>query len=75
MLTSKLTSKYQATIPKEVRSALHLEASDRIMYLIKDDNTVVITRVNPLDLEYLSSISKNLSEWNSEEDENAFRNL
>jgi antitoxin PrlF len=75
MLTSKLTSKYQATIPKEVRSALHLEARDRILYIIKNDNTVMITRVNPLDLEYLSSISKNLSEWNSEEDENAFRNL
>jgi AbrB family looped-hinge helix DNA binding protein len=75
MLTSKLTSKYQATIPKEVRRALHLEAKDRILYLIQDDNTVKITRMSPLDLDYLKSLSTTLSEWESEEDERAFRNL
>ena len=75
MLTSKLTSKYQATIPKEVRQVLHLEARDRIVYLIQDDNTVLITRASPLDLDYLNSISNTLSEWESEEDERAFGSL
>jgi antitoxin PrlF len=75
MLTSKLTSKYQATIPKKVRKVLHVEAGDRILYTIKNENTVIITRANPLDLDYLSSTSKTLNEWNSEEDEHAFRNL
>jgi antitoxin PrlF len=75
MITSNLTSNYQITIPKEILSVLHLEAGDSILFIIKNDNTVTITRVNPLDLEYLSSISKTLSEWGSEEDAKAFSAL
>lgn len=75
MLSSKVTSKYQATIPKEVRRALHLEKADRIIYRILKDNTVVISRASPLDLDYLRSISTTLNEWDSEEDDRAFRDL
>lgn len=75
MFTSKLTAKYQATIPKEIRKILHLEKADRIIYRILKDNTVVLSRATPLDLDYLRSISKTLNEWDSEEDDEAFRNL
>lgn len=75
METSKLSSKYRATIPKEVRKVLHLEAGDRIIFLIQDNDTVLIRRATPLDLDYLRSLSNTLNEWKSEEDENAFRSL
>ena len=71
---SKLTSKYQTTIPKEVRELLLLKKGDEVVFEI-DDGQVLIRKATPLDLEYLSSIESTLSEWNSENDEDAYRNL
>lgn len=72
---AKLTSKYQATIPKSVRKALHLEAKDQIVYEILNDNTVLLRRAYPIDLEYFHALNSTLTEWDSEEDEEAYRNL
>ncbi len=72
---SRLTSKYQATIPKEIRKCLHLEQGDQIVYELLPDNTVMIRKTHPLDLEYLASLDKTLNEWESEEDEQAYKNL
>ena len=36
--TSKLTRKYQATIPEPVRKLLHLESGDEIAFDIEDIN-------------------------------------
>ena len=37
---SKLTSKGQTTIPKEVRDALHLKAGDAISYVVRPDGGI-----------------------------------
>ena len=41
MITSKLTSKAQTTIPQAVRTALGLRAGDEIAYLIEDGRAVL----------------------------------
>ena len=72
---SRLTSKYQATIPKEIRRHLHLEGGDQIVYELLSDNTVVVRKNTPLDLDYLNALNKTLNEWESDEDEKAYKNL
>lgn len=74
ILKAKLTSKFQATIPKEVRSILHLKAQDQIVYEIKKDQ-VILRKALPLDLEHLDALQYTLNEWASEEDEKAYKNL
>jgi len=41
MITSKLTSKAQTTIPQPVRAALRLSEGDEIAYVIEGDRVVV----------------------------------
>lgn len=73
--SARLTSKYQATIPKEIRRHLHLESGDEILYELLPDNTVIVRKVSPLDLDYLQALNSTLNEWESEEDEQAYKNL
>lgn len=73
-LTSKVTQKYQATIPQAVRNKLAIEKGDRIIFEIEDEK-VVLKKLSPLDWEYLESVSANLSEWSSEADEEAYSDL
>lgn len=73
--TSRLTSKYQATVPKEIREVLHLEKGDKILYELLPDDTVMIRKTYPLDIEYFETLSQTMSEWESEEDEQAYKNL
>ena len=40
MITSKLTSKAQTTIPQPVRAALHLKDGDSIAYAIDGDRVI-----------------------------------
>lgn len=72
---SRLTSKYQATIPKEIRQHLHLEGGDEILYELLPDNTVVVRKASPLDIGYLQALNLTLNEWESDEDEQAYKNL
>ena len=46
MITSKLTSKAQTTIPQPVRAALNLREGDEIAYVI-EPGRVVLTRAKP----------------------------
>jgi antitoxin PrlF len=73
--SSRLTSKYQATIPKEIRKHLHLEGGDEILYELLSDNTVIIRKTSPLDLDYLRALNFTMNEWESKEDEQAYKNL
>lgn len=74
MNISKLSSKGQVTIPKEVRRAIGLEAGDYVLYEIEGEK-VKLTRARPFDAAYHAAISETLEEWNSIEDDEAFSGL
>jgi len=73
--SAKLTSKYQATVPKEIRKHLHLESGDEIVYELLPDNTVIVRKTSPLDLSYLQALNSTMNEWESDEDEQAYKDL
>lgn len=74
MVSSRMTSKYQATIPKEVRDALRLGAGDRVEFVIAADG-VRLRKATRRDAE-LSALESTLApEWDSEADDVAFRDL
>lgn len=72
---SKLTSKYQATIPKEVRKQLQLKPGDAISFHVGQNGSIIIKKAMPFDKAYAQSLSNVLSEWESEEDEQAYADL
>ena len=72
--SSRLTSKFQATIPSAVREKLDLTAGDTISFRLENDK-IVLRKVTPLDLAYLESLETTLSEWNSEHDDDAYGDL
>ena len=56
-LKSKITSKYQITIPKEVRNSLNLSISDIVEWSI-DDNGIHIGSANKPFLKYKGFLNK-----------------
>ena len=72
--TSRVSSKGQVTIPREIRAALHLEPGDLVVYEVKDDKAI-LRRAEPFDAAYHSAVSGTLEEWGSIEDDKAFRDL
>lgn len=75
MRDSKLTSKFQATIPQEIRKLLNLKSGDRVIFEIKLDNRVEIRKATQLDFVYLKSLNSTLSEWGSKNDEEDYCDL
>jgi antitoxin PrlF len=73
-LTSKVTQKYQATIPQSVREKLEIAKGDRVIFEIEDEK-VVLKKVSSVDWEYLESVSETLGEWFSSADEETYRDL
>jgi AbrB family looped-hinge helix DNA binding protein len=71
---SRLTSKYQATVPAEVRERLGLKAGDALQFKLTP-NGVVVTKATDQDLEFARALSGTLSEWSSAADEDAYRDL
>jgi AbrB family looped-hinge helix DNA binding protein len=72
--TSKLTKKYQATIPEPVRRVLQLEAGDAVAFDIEGDD-VHLRKARRVDLAFARSLEGTLSEWVSPADEEAYRDL
>ena len=72
---AKISSKGQVTIPADVRKKLHLETGDTVAWEAGDDGRIWVRRIEPLDLDYLVAVSGTLSEWNSAEDDEAYRDL
>jgi AbrB family looped-hinge helix DNA binding protein len=73
-LLSRLTSKGQATIPAKVRKALRLAAGDRVAFEVKNGK-VTLHKADVLDRAFLKLSEAAFEEWNSPEDEAAFRDL
>ena len=68
---SRLTSKSQTTIPREVREKLSLGPGDVIVYEIAGDE-VRLRKGSPVDASYLRALQATLSEWDSPEDAAAY---
>lgn len=74
MLASKVTTKYQTTIPLEVREKLGIRQGDMVAFEL-ENGVVRLRRVVPLDVEYAKALADTLGEWSSENDEEAYRGL
>ncbi len=64
----------QTTIPKRVREAANLNAGDTLLFEVHG-NCLVVRKMSPVDDAYLYGLSLTLDEWNSLEDEEAWRDL
>ncbi len=71
----KLTSKNQATIPKEVREVLDLKTGDAIYFNILKNGRVAIGKVVALEESSYDEIRHVFTEWNSKEDDETFASL
>lgn len=74
MITSKLTSKAQTTIPQAVRRALHLREGDEIAYAIEGE-VVTLRRVTTMAAVQIEDPFGTFSEWDSEADRKAYADL
>ena len=72
--TSKLTSKFQTTVPTSVRKVLQLKAGDMVGFEIVG-NEVKLRRATPLDMAFTQALEGTLPEWSSKADEQAFKDL
>jgi len=70
---SRVTKKYQATIPQAVREVLNITQGDCVAFEIRSG--VALKKVPPLDWDYLSAVAETMSEWTSAADEEAYRDL
>ncbi|MGQ0530446.1 MAG: AbrB/MazE/SpoVT family DNA-binding domain-containing protein [Panacagrimonas sp.] len=74
--SSRLTVKYQATIPAPVREALGLTSGDSVVFEVREPGVVLLRKQQPLDREYLRAVSATLeSEWLADDDEAAYATL
>lgn len=71
MITSKVTSKAQTTIPAPVRTALHLQAGDQLLYSIEGDR-VILTKA---DRGAVDDPFATFDEWASDADRQAYADL
>jgi len=72
---AKIDNLGQITLPDEVRKILDAEAGDTLAFELESDGRVLIRRLAPLDFEYLAAVASTLPEWNSMEDDEAYRDL
>jgi AbrB family looped-hinge helix DNA binding protein len=75
VITSKLTTKSQATIPGKIRKLLGLNPGDSVAFEIGQGQKVVIRKATPVDFEFAFALGGTLSEWFSKNDEEAYRDL
>lgn len=71
---SRLTSKFQATIPLPVRTALGIKQGDAVAFEV-ENGLVRLSRASPRDIAFAHAIEGTLSEWDSPADDEAYRGL
>ena len=74
MLTSRLSSKGQLTVPKKIREIIRISPGDVVAYEV-EEGKVSLKRIEPFDAAFHAALSKTLDEWMTPEDEQAFRDL
>lgn len=74
-VTSKLTSKSQATIPGKIRKILGLIPGDSVAFEVDQNKKVVIRKATPIDFEFAKALESTLSEWSSKNDQEAYCDL
>jgi antitoxin PrlF len=72
---SRLTVKYQATIPKAVREQLGLKQGDYVLFELDEHQHVLVRKAEPMDVQYHKALEGTLSEWDSPHDEEAYSDL
>ncbi len=75
VITSKLTSKSQATIPGKIRTILGVHPGDSIVFEVNENSKVLLRKATPIDLEFAKALEGTLSEWLSKNDEEAYCDL
>lgn len=70
MITSKLTTKAQTTIPRSVRKALRIGEGDEIAYTIEADRVVLTKAHSSVDDPFAT-----FSEWDGAADRKAYHGL
>ncbi len=71
MITSKLTTKAQTTIPQSVRAALRVQTGDELAYVIEEQR-VILTKAHSGKTE---DPFWTFNEWNSAADREAYGKL
>ena len=75
-MTSKLTTKCQATIPEKIRGILDLHPGDSVVFEVMKDQKVFIHKATLVDFEFAKAMEGTLaSEWLYENDEEAYSDL
>lgn len=74
MQVSRLSDEGQITVPKEIREVLRLEPGDLVAYEIQSGK-VILRRAEPFDAAFHKSLAATLDEWDTPEDDEAFRDL
>lgn len=71
---SRVSSKGQVTLPKNVREAIGVRPGDAVAYQVSK-GVVTLKRAEPLDVAFHAALERTLEEWASPEDEEAFGDL
>ena len=71
---ARLRARGQTTIPKKIRDAANLRAGDVLAFEIEGER-LVLHKVTQGQDDYLQALSRVVGEWNSPEDEEAWRDL
>jgi antitoxin PrlF len=71
---AKISRNGRITVPAEIRRALHAEDGDTLVWEINANGRVSVHRLG-MDTGYLAAVNGTLSEWNSAEDDEAYRDL
>jgi antitoxin PrlF len=74
MQVSRLSAAGQIIVPKEIREVLKLKPGDFVAYEIQSGK-VILRRAESFDAAFHQTLSATLDEWDTPEDDEAFRDL
>ena len=75
MELARVTAKGQAIIPKRIREAAHIREGDMLSFDLDSNNRIIIRRIESTIDSELLALQETLSEWNSPEEDEAWRDL